>query len=168
MRIDDIYSKVATEKPQIIYLTGKTCTGKSTFSRQLSEDIRYKIIELDEVVLSDLVAKQGLETSPTFEVVYKENPGTPFVDAFIGAVQQKVEDALLSHELLVIEGAVGNAQTLAALFKDSPEFSFIYFHPENLDIYIRNLTSRFMLTNKEYGAPDCHEASGIWLTEKNL
>jgi shikimate kinase len=47
MIVDEVYQDIAKQKPPIIYVSGKTSTGKSIFGRKLSDQLGYQVIELE-------------------------------------------------------------------------------------------------------------------------
>lgn len=151
MTVDEIYQTIATEKPVVIYVSGKTSTGKSTFGRRLRDELGYQVIEL-EAILLDIVKSRGLDEQSTFRKVLYESGDFEEEKLFLQATDKIIADALATNKPVVIEGAVANADTLARILQPAQSRLFLYFHPSDLEVYIRNLTSRFMESGEDsYG-----------------
>jgi hypothetical protein len=151
MTTDEIYQDIAEEKTPIIYLSGKTSTGKSTFGRKLRDELGYQVVEL-EAVLLEIVKKYGFDEQSTFRKVLYDSDEFEAKDLFFAATDHIITSALTSNRPVVIEGAVANVETLQRILQPAPKLTFLYFHPTNIEIYIRNLTKRFMESNEEsYG-----------------
>jgi adenylate kinase family enzyme len=143
MTIDTIHQLIITQMPAAIYIGGKTSTGKSTFSRRLHNDAGYQIIEL-EAILLDIVKAKGLDEPSTFRKVFYDSGESPEKTLFFDATDRIIAQALAYTQPLVIEGAVANGKTLKRILSRASKILFIFFHPHNLDVYVRNLTDRFM------------------------
>lgn len=141
--IDEIYRIVTEQKPPIIYVGGKTSTGKSTFGRRLHDELGYNVIEL-EAVLLDVVSKQEIDEKSAFKKVFYDAEGSTEKTAFLQTTDQIISGALAMHHPLVIEGAISNADTLQRILQPAKNLYFLYFHPSDIAIYIRNLTNRFL------------------------
>lgn len=152
MTPDELYAQIYVEKPEVIHVSGKTCVGKSTFANKLHDHLGYEIIELDEIVFNVVIAPQNLDEKITFVEVYKNNQRRDLIDPFVYATKQLIAAKATENQPIVIDGAVANTGTLAEIFSDTPGFTFAYFHPKSLAAYQRNLTSRFMLTTKDFSA----------------
>lgn len=153
MDLDDLRKQIQTEKPQLLYISGKTCVGKSTFANKLRDALGYEIIELDKIVFDSVIAPQGLTDEKTvFVEVYKNSEKRHLIDPFVAAVKQLVATKAFQNQPIIIDGAIANVNTLAEIFDNNSTFTFAYFHPKNLDIYQRNLTSRFMLSKKNFSS----------------
>jgi hypothetical protein len=150
MTTDEIYDSVKNNKPKIIYVSGKTSTGKSTFTRRLTQDFGYKIIELDQMVLYAVIKPLKLPNDGSvFVEVYRNRDKRVWIQLFVQVTRDLIKSYLDNKELVIIEGALANPITLQEILAEYPELTFIYFHPKALDTYIRNLTTRFMSTNKQ-------------------
>lgn len=148
MIVDELYKVIASEKPQVIYLSGKTSTGKSTFARMLQKHLQYAIVEL-EAVLLEVVNANGFDEQSTFHKVLREDGPSSEKDLFFEATDKSIVHSLKDNDRVVIEGAVSNLDTLKRVLQVAPRFMFVYFHPTDIDIYIRNLTSRFLQSDKD-------------------
>jgi adenylate kinase family enzyme len=151
MTVDEIYQVIAQQKPPVIYISGKTSTGKSTFGRKLHDNLGYQVVEL-EAVLLEIVKERSFDEQSTFRKVLYEPGEFNEKTLFLEATDRIISDALNQKHPVVIEGAVANVATLQRILRPAKDLPFLYFHPSNIDVYIRNLTNRFMQSSKDsYG-----------------
>jgi adenylate kinase family enzyme len=151
MIVDEIYQVIAQQKPPVIYVSGKTSTGKSTFGRKLHDNLGYQVIEL-EAVLLEIVKEYNLDEQSTFRKVLYEPGEFKEKNFFLEATDRIISNALNQKHPVVIEVAVANVATLQRILHPAKDLPFLYFHPSNIDIYIRNLTNRFMQSSENsYG-----------------
>jgi cytidylate kinase len=143
MTIDQIYETIRAKKPPVIYISGKTSTGKSTFGRRLGSELGYDIVEL-EAILLDIVDEHGYDEQTTFRKVLHDTGESEEKSLLYAATDELIKNAVDQQAPLVIEGAVANVETLARVLQPAHDVLFLYFHPADLAIYIRNLTNRFM------------------------
>jgi adenylate kinase family enzyme len=149
--MDEIHQDIAGQKPPVIYLSGKTSTGKSTFGRKLRDELGYQVIEL-EAILLEIVKKNGLDEQTTFRKVFYDAGEFEAKAWFFDATDRIINDAIANGHPVVIEGAVANVETLQRILRPASELLFLYFHPTSAEVYVRNLTKRFMESNEEsYG-----------------
>jgi len=151
MTIAEIYHIISAQKPQVIYLSGKTSTGKSTFGRKLRDSLHYQVVEL-EAVLLDVIKLHGFDERATFRKVFRDSEDSEEKRLYLEATNRLITNAIQSRHPLVIEGAVANAETLERILSPARHMLFIYFHPEDIERYIQNLTNRFMQSGRDsYG-----------------
>jgi adenylate kinase family enzyme len=151
MTRDDAYESISNNKPTVIYISGKTSTGKSTFGRKLREELGYHVIEL-EAVLLDIIKRHGFDEQNTFRRVLYDSGDLEEKRLFIEATDKVISDAITTGKPVVIEGAVANTETLRRILQPATGLYFLYFHPNEIEVYVRNLTSRFMESSEEsYG-----------------
>jgi adenylate kinase family enzyme len=151
MTVNELFAAIAQQKPPVIYISGKTSTGKSTFGRRLRDELGYQVIEL-EAVLMKVIREHGLDEQSTFRAVMYDAADSPPKGHFIAATDNLISEALAEGKLLAIEGAVANADTLKRILEPAHGLRFVYFHPTDIEVYIRNLTSRFMQSGEDsYG-----------------
>ena len=125
---------------KIVYICGKTSTGKSTLSNLIAEKYSYEVIELDEVIYT-LDARPGI--NPFIET-YIERREMHLIHEFIDKVKKIIDEALKNNKGVVIEGAIANLTTFNELFsRFLNDLTFIYLHPVNLSEYTRRLKQRF-------------------------
>jgi 2-phosphoglycerate kinase len=153
MTVDEAFSNVLEHRFRVIYLGGKTSTGKSTFANRLKDSLDYRIVELDQVLFQSLVQVHNQDDEGhIFIEVYKLRQRLDWIEEFVSAVRLRIEQAAGDGDKLVVEGAIAHPDTLKELLRVICAEMIFYFHPRNLDIYERNLTNRFMRTNKGYNA----------------
>jgi gluconate kinase len=150
LTIEEAYATIAQQQPRLLYVAGKTSTGKSTFAQRLRDALGYAIIELDDVVKQDIIPAFDLTDEGTaFVELYKERHNPELTAAFEAAAKARI-DGQLATTPVVVEGALAHPDGLKALFRHHPDFTFLYFHPKQLHVYERNLTSRFMTVHQGY------------------
>ncbi len=148
MTTSEVFQSIAKTKPKVIYISGKTSTGKSTFARRLQAELLYDVIEL-EAVLLEVIKAHAFDEQTTFHKVLRKADESHEKELFFAATDKAITAGLQRQTHMVIEGAVSNVETLARVLSVAPELTFIYFHPASLGVYIRNLTSRFMESGKD-------------------
>lgn len=143
MTPESILKNVQSQKPSLIYLSGKTCTGKSTFAHHL-ECHGYKKIELDKVVMRSVVEPFNVATGDGFRTAYRGEGPVAQTQAFVAAVRLEIMESFLVSPL-VIEGAIADSRILSEIFSGNlKDFVFIYLHPVNTLIYQERILSRFV------------------------
>lgn len=152
MNIEDAYKYIKNTKPKVVYISGKTSVGKSTFANNIRNDFKYEIIELDSIVLNDIVplGKPGDEGN-VFVEVYRNRNKAEWVNRFVMSVKKKINELQLNGTNVIIEGALANPETINEVL-DGVDGVMIYIHPQDIDVYIRNLTSRFLKSSAENNA----------------
>jgi len=151
MTTDELYDTISEQRPSVVYISGKTSTGKSTFGRLLRDKLGYQVIEL-EAVLLDIVEAKGFDEQSTFRKVRYEPGDFQEKALFLDATDTIIANALAGDQPVVIEGAIANVETLHRILQPAEGALFLYFHPADINIYIRNLTNRFMQSDKDsYG-----------------
>lgn len=146
---DEVIHVIGIQHPQLIYLTGKSGTGKSTLASKLHDAHGYKVIELDKIVFDAVINPQKLTDAPTvFVDVYRKRDRHDLLDPFIAALQKIITS---SQAPLILEGAIANPETLTDVFSGQP-FTFIYMHPTDLAKYESFILNRFMLATREHNA----------------
>ena len=144
MTADEILEIIKNKKPKLVYISGKTSTGKSTFSKNLKDLYGYSIVDLGEVVFKSVIEVFSSDPSETFITVYRDTEPKEYVDTFIKATR----DAILSKlnfSPVVVEGAIAKSRIINEIFSGELEnFMFIYFHPLNHDKYAQRIKQRFI------------------------
>ncbi len=142
-KIDEV---IKQKRPKLIFLTGRTSTGKTTLSKSLQKKHEYAVIELDDVI-------NGLDAPEhvvKYVEVYLNREVQDLVHAFVSAVKQQITESLTNHPAVIIEGALTNIDTLKEIITPwSDSFLLVYLHPKNIDAYKERLLSRFALSNKD-------------------
>lgn len=148
MTLETVEEKIKLQQPRLIYLSGKTCTGKTTFASYL-EQHGYKKVELDKIVMESVVVPFGVASGDGFRTAYRDLGPMEQVNAFIGAAKLEILKKLQDSSL-VVEGAIANPRILGEVFSDTlKEFVFVYFHPIHADVYEQRILSRFTTGAKD-------------------
>jgi hypothetical protein len=148
MTANEAFELIKRTGPRVVHVSGKTSTGKSTFAARLSDELGFDTITLDEVVHEAVIGTFGLEDEGmVFVEVYKNRTQADWIRAFIAAARNQINSSLEAGRPVVVDGAVANPETLKELLEGFPSAVIVYFHPDQLPPYERNLTSRFMLSS---------------------
>lgn len=144
MKIEEVFKDIQNNKPKVVYVSGKTCTGKTTFTNELVR-LGYATIELDQIVISAVVEKFNVsQTHEAFITAYRDQGPQEQVEAFIIATRKEIE-AKLTSSPIVIEGAIAQSRILEEIFTgDLEDFYFAYLHPVNFEIYKDRIQQRFI------------------------
>lgn len=117
-----------TIKPRLIFLTGKSSTGKTTLSNKLKNE-GYEIIELDLIVRS-LGKKYNVGSSPDYDEafkLYKGKVSKKMTNDFIKIVRKMINSK--KDKPFVIEGAISDPSLIKKIFtKELSIFTFIYLN----------------------------------------
>lgn len=140
----DILKKIKEDEPRIIYVSGKSCTGKSTFSRKIKDFLGYSIVDLGSIVFKSVIEPFSVDPSEAFITIYRDQEPKEQVSAFIEAVKSSIESELKSSPVIV-EGAIAKSRILEEIFSDElKNFMFIYLHPTNHSLYANRIKQRFV------------------------
>lgn len=144
MHKEEVLKEIEGQRPRILYISGKTCTGKTTFAREV-ERLGYSSIELDSIVNASVTRPFGImNTSDAFITAYRDEGPRDQADAFIAAAHSEIGEKS-EESPVVIEGAVAKNRILEGIFSGSiSDFFFVYFHPVHLEAYVDRIRSRFI------------------------
>lgn len=146
--INSVFGELDDKRPKLVFLNGKTSTGKTTLSNKLKERYNCAVIELDEVIYG-LASPEGTNR---FLEAYQKRDHLKYVNSFVDAVRSRIRTELKSHDFVVIEGAIVRSETLQEIIDEwSDSFLFIYLDIKNIDAYVRNLEGRFIATTQDDG-----------------
>lgn len=150
MNIQDALELIKSESPQIIYLSGKTSTGKSTFANKLRDEFGYVALGLDDIVYQHVIkALQLKDSQHVFIEVYRQRSKPVWLRRFITAAREEINRAIKDGKKVILEGAVAHPDTLKELL-NGYQFLFLYFHPVALERYQQFLLNRFQGSTKDY------------------
>jgi guanylate kinase len=143
MKAIDVTNKIAEQRPRIVYLSGKTCTGKTTFAKKLQE-LGYSIIELDPVVMKSVVIPFGVKPGEGFLTAYRGIGSKEQTQAFIDATKKEIQEKIKPSPV-VVEGAIATPHILKEVFSENlNDFRFVYLHPVNSEVYSTRIKERFI------------------------
>lgn len=142
---NELLTYIKKTKPTLIYLSGKTSTGKTAFSNTLNHKLGYTQIEFDQIVLNSIAKYYSISNrSQAFVVVYRGTGPQIQVKSFITSARKTLLRAL-KNGFVVTEGAIANPNILKRIFSDElKDFLFIYFQPVNQLIHARRIKERFI------------------------
>jgi guanylate kinase len=143
MNAAEVANKIEEQKPRVVYLSGKTCTGKTTFANELARH-GYSIIELDPIVTRSVVVPFGVKPGDGFLTAYRDIGSPEQTQAFIDAAKEEIRGKAKSSPV-VVEGAIATSRILKEVFSSElSDFQFVYLHPVNGDVYSRRIKERFV------------------------
>jgi len=145
MNLGEVYEQIKSAKPRIVYISGKTSTGKTTFAHQLAENLGYVSVSFDRIVQKNVVEKFDVVDIPkAYVVAYRLGEPSEWREAFITGAQQELQTAVLQGNV-VVEGSMANPHTLQSIFADMlSDLEFIYIHPTPMEKYISRIYKRFI------------------------
>jgi adenylate kinase family enzyme len=146
MTVDELYAAIENYKPSVVYLTGKTSTGKSTFARKLATEFDYAVINLDDIVVQSVIKPRDIaeQRSDVFLEVYKLRNKLDWIKDFVDAAHDSVGQHTQAGSPVIIDGAIAHIETMQELLRPYPNAFIAYFHPTDLELYTSYLTERFM------------------------
>ena len=134
---------------KLIYVSGKTCTGKTTLSKQLAKVLNCRVIETDNIVL----ATKYDEPVNKFVEIYKKNENQELVDQFIKIVTSEIDKNISESGVTIVEGAIANNDVLERLIEGYDDcLLFAYLHPVDKENYVNQISQRFRLANENNNA----------------
>ncbi len=152
---DTAIKEIIKRKPKIIYVSGKTCTGKTTLADEVASR-GYAKIELDDIVNDSVVIPFNISAvDEAFITAYCDTGPAEQVAAFIAAAQNEITKKL-SPPGIVIEGAIAKSRILKEIFSGKlSDFFFVYLHPVDLESYKEKIRTRFVAgaADKTSGLP---------------
>lgn len=142
-----VIQKIRDNNPQLIYISGKTCTGKTTLARLIKDTFDSGIVELDNVVRKI----DAVDESQKFVDAYRHRNNMELVTNFVRLAKSELDASLLQHPMVLFEGAIANSETLSEIVEDTERFLFVYLLPVNLDVYKARITERFLASSPDNG-----------------
>lgn len=140
-------------RPQLVHLSGKTCTGKSTLADRLATEFGYSVVRLDDTVNDAVIEQLDLsDRGSVFVEVYRRRSQPDWIERFVRAAQAQITSALSRGGSVVVDGAIANIETLRELFEPFDGWLMVCLHPKNIEQYCLNLLSRFVLTDANFHA----------------
>ncbi len=140
--IGKLREKIKNDSPKIIYISGKTCTGKSTFARSLKE-FGYEHLELDFLVHESVKDKFNIKDNGEAFKVYKGIAPIDWQNSFEFATHKYILEKSKSSKIIV-DAAIATPEVLKKIFSDELSyFMFIYLHPFDQNFYYQCIFERF-------------------------
>lgn len=134
---------ITKEQPRLIFLTGKTSSGKTYLSERLVNQ-EYKLVRLDEIIFKDVMQKFKIVESNVAFATYRGNAPLEWIESFVKSARKIILSTLKSGKV-VVEGALANNEMIQAIFtQELADFEFIFLLPTNVEIYAERITKRFI------------------------
>lgn len=144
MTRDEVLQKIKYERPRIIYISGKTSTGKTTLSKDLKNFFGYSVIELGSIVSESVIKPFSADPVEVFITVYRDTEPKKYTSAFIKATRKAIVSQL-KYSPVVVEGAIAKTRILKEIFSGELEdFMFIYLDPVEPRKYAERIQQRFV------------------------
>ncbi|MDP3989124.1 MAG: hypothetical protein Q8P93_02725 [bacterium] len=141
----ELFENISVNKPKLIYISGRTCSGKTTLSHEV-EKLDYKKISLDKIV--ERAVMQGLNvtsSSEAFLAAYRGEGLEAYTTAFITEARKVIHGERLSGSRLVTEGAIAKDWIFKEVFSDYlDDLLFVYLLPRNIEVYAKRIEARFI------------------------
>lgn len=144
LSIEEIENKLKEEETKLVFVSGKTCTGKSTFARRISNQ-GYFHLEIDYVVLKSVVEKFNVLQRDEAFLVYKGKAFHEWQKSF----EEAAKKLILKHidkTKVVVDAAFADPNVLRRIIpeKFNNSFELIYFHPFSRELYYEGILNRFI------------------------
>ena len=165
MTTNQVKERIICEKPQIVVLCGKTCTGKSTFAREL-ESLNYKHIEFDLIVRESVRNKFGAKDKEAF-TVYGGIAPKEWQESFETTAKGFI-DNMLAVSNIALDSAIADPTVLQRILgKHADEICLVYFHPFDRGFYYQSISKRFSddVINKKVSFPIWDHITEVQLSD---
>ena len=140
---DGLSELVKTTLPRLIFITGKTCTGKSTFAKSIVE-LGYEHLELDFVVRESVVNKFEESKGGKAFSVYKGEAPKEWQDSFESAAKELIVNKLAQSKVIV-DAALATPEVVGRIFSgELADFMFAYLHPFDVAFYNEYIMARLV------------------------
>jgi len=140
----DFMNDIQRLMPGLVFLSGKTCTGKTTIAKELSA-IGYQSIQLDHIIVRSVVEKYGLEDDSKAFCVYRGEAQQEWIDSFIELARTIIHESM-SIGPVVVEGALASSEIIKSLFSGSiSDFNFVFLLPHDIQAYTDRVQERFVI-----------------------
>lgn len=143
------YQAIDERHPKVIYISGKSSTGKTTLANGLRERYGSAVIQLDLLVLEVPTTKDINK----FVEIYRLRDDLELIGRFTDLVHDKIHEALKTHPSVVLDGAIATNETLRETIGDwADDFLFIYLSPTSTAAYVERLKDRFVLATRDHNS----------------
>jgi AAA+ ATPase superfamily predicted ATPase len=143
LNIENLFKNIQEENFSLIFLTGKTSTGKTTFSNKLTS-IGYQVIKLDDIIISSIYNKYNPHDISSAFAVYKGNVPVEWAASFIQATREEI-NLKIKYGPVLIEGTLANNEIIKKIFnKELQNFQFVFLLPVNVSAYTDKIRNRFV------------------------
>lgn len=134
---------ILNEYPPLIFLTGKTSSGKTYLSNRLVAK-GYQLVKLDDVIFEHVIARFGISDSNVGFATYRGDAPQEWMNTFIEGSRQRILSELQKGNV-VVEGALANNDMIKAIFcEELDNFIFLFLLPTDVSTYAERITKRFI------------------------
>jgi dephospho-CoA kinase len=140
---DDAIKNLICIKPKIIFLTGKSGTGKSFFSSKLKQ--HFLPLEVD-LIVRKLAKKYNIGFGPDYNEafkVYKKKSPLFFENEFIKEIHKFINKN--NNKSIIIDAAISNSELIKKIFSGKYKiFTFVFLYPNSVDRYSNRIMKRYI------------------------
>lgn len=144
MNFRELVAEIVQDKATLIYISGKTSTGKTTLANQLQNELSYSLVSFDTLVHESVVKKfYVIDVPHAYVVAYRDGEPEEWRESFILSAKNEINSHMGNG--IILEGAIANPETLQKIVSEHlSKFFFIYIHPSNLELYTTRIRERFV------------------------
>jgi len=155
MTFRELVNELVKDKATLIYISGKTSTGKTTLANRLQSELGYSLVSFDTLVCKSVVDKFNVTDIPhAYVVAYRDGEPAEWRESFILSAKNEIDSQMGNG--IILEGAIANPLTLQKIVSEHlSEFAFIYIHPFSIELYASRIKERFVAgaANNTSGLP---------------
>lgn len=143
LSIEEVKKELRDKGTKLVFVLGKTCTGKSTFAREISK-MDYFHLEMDCVVLESVADKFNIKNRDEAFLVYKGIAPFEWQESFEEAAKNLILK-YIDKRKVVVDAAFADPNVLKRIIPNrfNDGYSLIYFHPFNREFYYEGIFNRF-------------------------
>lgn len=142
LSLTSLRRRLARTLPPLIFVSGKACSGKSTFAKKL-EKYGYRHLSFDDFVYESVIKKYHVCDNGLAFGVYRGQAPASWQKSFETEAHNLITSSLIKTKV-VVDAAIGNPQILKRIFSGKlSNFLFIYLHPFDREYYYRSMFKRF-------------------------
>lgn len=135
--------KIQNSPPKVLYLSGRTSTGKSTLAKEIKNILGCVVIELDEIIKHKIIIPNGIiNETEIFSGVYRDQGDPKHTETFISETRSALRAALQNNSV-VIEGSIASPRVIREIFyKINETLMFVFLNPVDTDAHTHRITKR--------------------------
>jgi adenylate kinase family enzyme len=138
---------------KIGFITGRSSSGKTTFSKKLKEK-GFHIVEFDHIAKTQVNNIFNLTQDQSIDIV-RGKSSEEIENYFINKIHESIESALPDQKIIV-EGTISNDRVLNKIFNGKfADYTFLFLYPLHKDKYLERIKKRFIsdIENNEQTLP---------------
>jgi len=151
---DNAIKNLTCIQPKLIFLTGKSGTGKSYFSSKLKDN--FVPLEVD-LIVRKLAKKHNIGIAPDYNKafqVYKGKSPIFFENEFIKEIHKFIDKN--NNKSIIIDAAISNSELIKKIFSGKYKiFTFVFLYPNSINRYSNRIMKRYIkdVTTKKKTLP---------------